>query len=148
MVRKNTLCYQSHKWDGDVIISEKIKIITPVFFLGAFCYGTLEILWRGYTHPAMLLLGGVCLSVIYMSEHFWRMSYPIVVRSAAYAVVITALELVCGLVVNVVLGLNVWNYSKLPYNFMGQVCLGFSLLWFILALFCCLLCKVLRYAFK
>ena len=42
---------------------------------------------------------------------------------------VTALELVTGLVVNRWLGLNVWDYSNLPMNFLGQICLPYFLLW-------------------
>ena len=34
------------------------------FTVGALGYGLLEILWRGKTHPSMLLCGGVCLCTI------------------------------------------------------------------------------------
>ena len=48
---------------------------------------------------------------------------------------ITVTELITGLILNVWLGLNVWNYSGLPFNFMGQICLQFSALWFVLSFF-------------
>ena len=27
------------------------------------------------------------------------------------------------------LGLDVWDYSKVPFNFLGQVCVLYSVLW-------------------
>ena len=42
---------------------------------------------------------------------------------------ITAAELAAGLVLNVWLGLGVWDYSGLWGNFLGQVCPQFRLLW-------------------
>ena len=51
---------------------------------------------------------------------------------AAYlcgAAIISAIELGFGLLFNVRLGMNVWDYSAVPLNFMGQVCLPFALLW-------------------
>ena len=47
---------------------------------------------------------------------------------------ITAIEFVAGAIVNVRLKLNVWDYSKMPLNLYGQVCLPFSLLWCLLTL--------------
>ena len=41
--------------------------------------------------------------------------------------VITILELAAGLLVN--RRHQVWDYSALPGNFLGQICLPFSLLW-------------------
>ena len=63
----------------------------------------------------------------------WEM--PMVLQCLISCVAITVTELIAGLVLNVWLGLNVWDYSELPFNFMGQICLQFSALWFVLSFF-------------
>ena len=45
------------------------------------------------------------------------------------AVICTVLELLAGLVLNVWLGLDVWDYSGVPGNIMGQVCPQFMFAW-------------------
>lgn len=125
----------------------KLKTGIIVFMFGGFTYGTLEILWRGFTHPAMLALGGVCFFVVYCFEKKLKNKIILPIRSLYYALMITAAEFGCGLLLNVYLGLNVWDYSVLPYNFMGQICLGFFLLWYVLAIVCCFTTKIIRYAF-
>jgi uncharacterized membrane protein len=52
------------------------------------------------------------------------------------SLIITVLEFITGYVVNIKLGLNVWSYYDMPYNIMGQVCLPYTLLWFVLSLVC------------
>lgn len=47
------------------------------------------------------------------------------------AVIITGLELILGIWFNIILKENVWDYSNMPLNFMGQICLPFSALWLI-----------------
>ena len=47
----------------------------------------------------------------------WEM--PMVLQCLISCVAITVTELIAGLILNVWLGLNVWNYSGLPFNFMG-----------------------------
>ena len=37
---------------------------TTLFFVGAFGYGQIELLYRGYTHWTMLAAGGVILLVL------------------------------------------------------------------------------------
>ena len=41
----------------------------------------------------------------------------------------TAVEFVAGLVLNLWLGLDIWDYSHLPFNLMGQICPQFAALW-------------------
>ena len=50
--------------------------------------------------------------------------------------VITAFELVTGVIVNLWLKLNVWDYSDAPINFLGQICLKYSIFWFFLTIPC------------
>ncbi|MFY9381468.1 MAG: hypothetical protein WAO54_04540 [Eubacteriales bacterium] len=38
---------------------------TAVFAAGAVLYSTIEVLWRGYTHPSMAATGGACLAAMY-----------------------------------------------------------------------------------
>ena len=52
------------------------------------------------------------------------------------------LEFLFGLLVNRVLHLHVWDYSALPLNIMGQICLPFSLIWFVLTIPAIALCKL------
>ena len=43
--------------------------------------------------------------------------------------IITGVELVFGLVFNQALGMGVWDYSRVPLNLWGQICLPFTLIW-------------------
>ena len=63
----------------------------------------------------------------------WEM--PMILQTIICAVAITITELISGLILNVWLGLHVWDYSELPFNFMGQICLQFSLLLVVLSYF-------------
>ncbi len=103
-----------------------------MFLCGALGYGLLEVFWRGYTHWSMLVAGGICLLAI---DHLDRTGVGLSDMGKAFcsALLITAVELVFGVVFNVYLGQQVWDYSALPYNFFGQICLPFFLIWLVLA---------------
>ena len=101
-----------------------------IFITGALGYCLLEILWRGYTHPSMGIAGGLCLIGIYYISKF---RYSRLLRAFFSTLLITTTELIFGFILNIILNLNVWDYSQTPFNFMGQVCLPFSLLWFVLS---------------
>ncbi len=121
----------------------KAASFVQLFLLGGFGYGLCEILWRGYTHISMVILGGICFLVIFQCDkRFYPLSASL--RCVVSGVFITSMELVCGCVVNVVMGLDVWDYSDMAYNFYGQICLGFSLLWILLSLPVIKLCGYMR----
>lgn len=101
-----------------------------IFITGALGYCLIEILWRGYTHPSMGIAGGLCLIGIYYISKF---RYSRLLRAFFSTLLITTTELIFGFILNIILNLNVWDYSQTPFNFMGQVCLPFSLLWFVLS---------------
>lgn len=100
---------------------------------GGLLYGLLEVLWRGYTHWTMLVLAwALCIPLDIANEHLpW--DWPLWLQALVGGTVITAAELASGLILNVWLGLNVWNYSPLPGNLWGQICPQFWLLWCLLS---------------
>ena len=107
-------------------------IYAVVFIFGAAGYGLLEMLWRGYTHWTMLFAGGLCFCAVYFINNRFS-DAPVVFRCMMCAIAITAVELVFGVIFNIVLKWNVWDYSSVPFNFMGQICAMYSLLWFALS---------------
>jgi hypothetical protein len=97
-----------------------------LFYLGGGAYMTLEFLWRGRSHGSMFLLGGLCFSLLGWLRGRMR-SYSAGTRMFAGAAMVTTLELLTGLLVNRNYG--VWDYRRLPLNFLGQISLLYSLLW-------------------
>ena len=59
---------------------------------------------------------------------------PLWLQALVCAVLVTAVELAAGLILNVWLGLGVWDYSRLPFNLWGQVCPQFTAVWWFLCL--------------
>jgi len=98
-----------------------------IMALGGGAYVFVELLWRGHSHVSMFLLGGLCFWIIGRMDH--RYPVPVAAQACLGAFVVTVLELLTGLIVNRWLGLNVWDYSGLPMNFLGQICLYYFVLW-------------------
>ncbi len=117
------------------------------FAIGSVVYPVLEIFWRGYTHFSMALLGGVCFALIYsINEKFFH--FRAVFRAFICACVISVLEFFCGVVLNIFLRLDVWDYSREVCNIYGQICLSYCILWYFLSLLCCPVCVLLKKLFK
>lgn len=113
------------------------------FIIGALCYWAIELLYRGFTHWTMPITGGFCFIIIYAIANFspetlwqkWIMS----------ASCICTIEFLVGALVNIVLGWSVWDYSALPYNLLGQICVQFSVYWLVLSIPAVFLCNIIRY---
>lgn len=103
-----------------------------IFIVGAVGYCGLEVLWRGFTHPSMAVVGGLCLILIQRINRRFR-EKPLYLRAALCAVGISVVEFLAGILLNVVLNLNVWDYSAQPFDLLGQVCPLYSVLWFFLS---------------
>ena len=106
-------------------------------------YGSIELLYRGYTHWTMLILGGLCFTVMYLLS---GTALPFMARLLFSALIISVLEFGTGYVVNIILGWQVWDYSSQPFNILGQVCPTFTFIWFLLSVPGMSLCWFLRHA--
>lgn len=59
---------------------------------------------------------------------------PLWLQALSCAALVTAVELGAGLVLNVWLGLGIWDYSGLRWNLFGQICPQFFLVWWALCM--------------
>ena len=104
-----------------------------LFLIGGGIYYMLEILWRGFSHWSMFLAGGACFWAVDDVNRRLKKGTPIWVRCSIGAAIITVLEFVAGCIVNLWAHWNVWDYSRVYFNFMGQVCLLYTVIWFFLS---------------
>lgn len=121
-----------------------LKLII-LFIIGGTIYVSLELLFRGRSHISMFILGGLCFVLIGGINNYISWEMPLILQMIIGAVVITTLEFITGYIVNIKLGLNVWDYSNQPFNIMGQICLSFSFLWLLISLIAIVLDDYLRY---
>ena len=113
--------------------------------VGGSIYVTMEILFRGYSHISMFIVGGLCLCLIGVLNEFYKWDMYIEWQVLIGVGIILTLEFISGCIVNLWLDLNVWDYSNMPLNLFGQICLPFALLWIPLAFLAILLDDYLRY---
>ena len=108
------------------------KILTLWAALGVM-YVAMETVFRGYSHPSMLIVGGLCgVLVGAINQHPRFYNAPVVLQSIVGAVIVLVVEFLAGCVLNLWLGLDVWDYTGQPGNILGQVCPLFGLLWFLI----------------
>lgn len=113
-----------------------IKLFTKylvLFFIGGTIYVSLEHIWRGWSHWTMFILGGICFIALGLINEVLDWDTPMVLQMAIGCAIITTLEFITGCVVNIGLGWDVWDYSQYPLNFLGQISVGSSVLWYFLS---------------
>lgn len=111
-----------------------------LWFWGGTVYFLLEVAYKTATgKPEMISWTMLALAVLLTipvercgDQLPWGV--PLWLQALACAALVTAAELAAGLILNVWLGLGVWDYSDLPGNFMGQICPQFAAIWFGLCL--------------
>ena len=124
----------------------RLRLFAEILFffsVGSMGYYLLEVLFRGYSHASMAICGGLCFLSLYALDASMPHT-PLLLRAVSGALVITAWEFLFGVLVNLVLGLGVWDYSALPFSFLGQICLPFTGLWYLVSLPAMAVCRALR----
>ena len=130
--RTHTSAPRGHTVRGDADMS-KWKRYAAFFIIGGVGYALIELLWRGRTHWSMMLAGGLCFLLLSRIAARYG-DRPLFLRAALAALAVTLVEWFFGVTFNILLQMNVWDYSGVPLNFYGQICLGYTLLWGALAL--------------
>ena len=123
----------------------KIYKLLILFIIGGCIYTLMEFLWRGYSHPAMIIVGGVCFLAIGSINEIIPWEMPLFLQSIIGGIIITTVELISGCILNLWLNLGIWDYSNMPFNFKGQICLAFSVLWCFISTFGIILDDFLRW---
>lgn len=108
---------------------KKLLYYAYLFTLFGYSYCTVEIIWRGRTHYSMFFAGGI-IGLLFVALSIKTKKAPLFKKCLLGTMIITVVELIFGGIFNVKYNMNVWNYSSLPFNFMGQICLPYSILWF------------------
>lgn len=100
-----------------------------LLILGGSIYYGIEILYRGYSHFSMFLVGGMCLIGIGLINEIFPWDMPFWKQVIIGDVIVLVMEFVSGCILNLWLHWNVWDYSAMPFNLLGQICLAFAFLW-------------------
>lgn len=113
-------------------LRNSVILHTLMGVVGGLIYMGIEILWRGHTHWSMGVIGGLCFVLIGLLDE-WQDHPPMLLQMIQGMCIVTAIELVSGVVLNIILGLGIWDYSNMPGNILGQVCPQFMAAWFFLS---------------
>ena len=120
---------------------------TAILFLAGYCiYIAIEVTARGVSYPIMGVCGG--LTVLILDKINDRISWDtdILIQSICGSILITFFELVIGeTALHTDIFPVMWDYSDMPLNFDGVICLPFSLLWCVMSVLAIFLADAINY---
>ena len=97
---------------------------------GGYSYFLLELIFNGNSSWFSFILGGICFRLIGKIRIF---NLNNIFKCFICGIIITFVEFFTGIVFNLILNWKMWDYSTLPFNILGQICLPFSLIWIALS---------------
>ncbi len=121
---------------------------SAVLFITGFClYITIEVCYRGYSYPLMGLCGGMAFVLIDKTNNKISWDIDILIQGLIGSAIITAFELLIGLMsLNGILPM-MWDYSNLPLNYKGIICLPFSVVWVGISIIAVIIADAINYYF-
>ena len=133
-------------------MAKKLFRLTVLWLLLGQAYYLIEFIYRipsgELPHPAMIAVGGLCgVAVGSINQIPGFYNSPVLVQSAIGAVITLIIEFVSGCILNLWLGLDIWDYSQIWGNLLGQVCLLFAVAWFFIMPLAIWLEDTLRWGF-
>lgn len=131
-------------------MQKRLRILSKhlfLFLVGASFYIFIEVIYRGYSHWTMGVLGGISFISIGLINEILSWDTPIWIQCLIGGCLITFYEFITGVILNLWLHLGIWDYSHMPFNILGQICLPFTLIWCVLSLVGIILDDYLRYWF-
>lgn len=117
-----------------------------VLFSVGFCtYSIIEVLFRGYTYFAMGVAGGVIFVILDQINNFISWKLDLLLQGCIGSLTITALEFVIGSLCLMYGWPRMWDYSSMPLNYNGIICVPFSLVWIMVSIAGIILADCINY---
>ncbi len=133
--------------------SEWLLSVLLWVWVGTF-YFFIEVAWKtAHGRPEAISWTMLALAILlavpmerFGAELPWKMS--LLLQAVICACGIAVVELAAGVVLNIWLGLGIWDYSAMPWNLLGQICPQFFLVWIALSMFGIVMLDWMRYTIE
>ena len=125
-----------------------MKVIKSlVMFIAGFCaFITIEVLFRGYSYAMSGVMGG--LAVIALDKINDEISWEtdLAMQALIGGAFVTAMEFAVGAIAKYTNILpQMWDYTDVPFNLGGIICLPFTIAWTLLSVLAIFLADAINY---
>lgn len=117
-----------------------------ILFLVGYCvYIAIEVTFRNYSFPLMGVVGAISFILIDRINEVMPWDIDLIIQSVIGSLLVTTFELIVGEGLKFFNQPPMWDYSSLPLNFDGVICLQFSLVWVLLSALAIFLADAINY---
>lgn len=107
---------------------KKLSEYLLLWATGGCLYYTFEIIFRGFSHWSMFVLGGICMVFFTVQGQMVHWEDPLWIQVLRCTVFVVAMEFITGIIFNKWLHFHIWDYSNQPFQLFGQICLPFAII--------------------
>ena len=110
-----------------------VKYLT-LFLVGYCTYIALEITYRGESYELMGILGGI--SFLSFDQINNRISWELdlLLQGCIGSAIVTGFEFIVGEGLKILNQPPMWDYSNMPLNYDGVICVPFSIIWILVTI--------------
>lgn len=112
-----------------------------------FCaFITIEVLFRGYSYPVSGVMGGFAVIMLDGINDEMSWDLDLALQALIGGALITLMEAGVGILMLCAPGVpRMWDYSDIPFNIAGIICLPFSIAWVFLSVLAIFLADAINY---
>lgn len=124
----------------------KINKSILLFLVGYCTYISIEVTYRNISYPIMGICGGLAIILLDKINDNISWNVDLCLQGLCGSALITFFELIIGeIALHTSLLPVMWDYSNVPLNFDGVICLPFSIVWFFLSILAIFLADAINY---
>jgi len=124
----------------------KINKSILLFLVGYCTYISIEVTYRNISYPIMGICGGLAILLLDKINDNISWNVDLCLQGLCGSALITFFELIIGeIALHTSLLPVMWDYSNVPLNFDGVICLPFSIVWFFLSILAIFLADAINY---
>lgn len=124
----------------------KINKSILLFLVGYCTYISIEVTYKNISYPIMGICGGLAILLLDKINDNISWNVDLCLQGLCGSALITFFELIIGeIALHTSLLPVMWDYSNVPLNFDGVICLPFSIVWFFLSILAIFLADAINY---
>lgn len=109
------------------------KLLT-LFLVGYCTYLAIEVTYKNISYPLMGVVSGISLLLFDQINNriFWELD--LLLEGCIGSAIVTSFELIIGEGLKILNQPPMWDYSNMPFNYDGVICLPFSIVWIFISI--------------